>query len=428
MNREWTGIILGLMTLVAQSVLAQPNAFFSVSTAGNNLSIATTIPNHLYQQAGIKILTPGYSIQNTGVDCKLASNGYCLFSVSKSQPHSIALSGPSGNLEMILCLNGAGPVSCQHFENIRFTPTTYAYIVGNSSRQVTSCLVDPGTGDLGTCATATQSFMLPFQPKGIALNKSATKVYINALQAAYRAGGSSITACDVDSQTGLFSNCSSVNPPSPSYLSTQHAFITLNPDGSQIFLPNDRSLQTTTRVAACSTNISGGTLNCTDTGATTAASQLTGIALNQAGTVAYIGGAGGGVIPGRVAVCDVNGTTFSNCIDKTGDNNLVSFGSIYGLAVNKTSSIVYVVDQGNQKIYGCSTTPNNTAYFDSCFETTEPTPDNFTGIALNAENTFAYITNDNLTVYTCPINVNGSFGTCTTTVASFGMSYGIALG
>ncbi len=45
-----------------------------------NLNITTTIPNHTYTTAGIKLKTPGYSL--TG--CTMIKNGYCLFTVSNN--------------------------------------------------------------------------------------------------------------------------------------------------------------------------------------------------------------------------------------------------------------------------------------------------------------------------------------------------------
>ena len=56
-----------------------------------NLKITSTIPNHTYNYAGIKINTPGYSINNTGADCTVYDNGYCLFSVSSVAYRAISL-------------------------------------------------------------------------------------------------------------------------------------------------------------------------------------------------------------------------------------------------------------------------------------------------------------------------------------------------
>jgi hypothetical protein len=52
-----------------------------------NLRINTTIPNHLYSVAGIKINTPGYNL----VGCVPSSNGFCLFSVSNTVPANISV-------------------------------------------------------------------------------------------------------------------------------------------------------------------------------------------------------------------------------------------------------------------------------------------------------------------------------------------------
>lgn len=49
------------------------------------LSITTVTPNHTYPAAGIKVLTPGYSL--TG--CTFVANGYCQFSVSNKSAASI---------------------------------------------------------------------------------------------------------------------------------------------------------------------------------------------------------------------------------------------------------------------------------------------------------------------------------------------------
>lgn len=45
-----------------------------------NLSITTTIPNHIYSIAGIKLNTPGY----TPSGCTMINNGYCLFTASNT--------------------------------------------------------------------------------------------------------------------------------------------------------------------------------------------------------------------------------------------------------------------------------------------------------------------------------------------------------
>lgn len=62
------------------------------TVSGVNLTIKTTITNHTYPFAGIRINTPGFTPQN----CTPISNGYCLFSVSNTVPANIFISKNSG--------------------------------------------------------------------------------------------------------------------------------------------------------------------------------------------------------------------------------------------------------------------------------------------------------------------------------------------
>jgi hypothetical protein len=54
-----------------------------------NLTISPAINNHTYPSIGIKVNTPGYTIDNLGIDCTPIPNGYCLFLASKTRPKSI---------------------------------------------------------------------------------------------------------------------------------------------------------------------------------------------------------------------------------------------------------------------------------------------------------------------------------------------------
>ena len=56
-----------------------------------NLQINTTVPDHVYPYAGIKINTPGFTLANLGIDCTPNSNGYCLFSVNNTLPKTLTL-------------------------------------------------------------------------------------------------------------------------------------------------------------------------------------------------------------------------------------------------------------------------------------------------------------------------------------------------
>ena len=106
-----------LLLMVCQSVFAGSGLLFDITATGTpdnvsitlclngkgpvscqyytvralTLSILSTIHNHIYQFAGIKINTPGYTIENLGVDCTTVSNGYCLFSVSDTTAKTISI-------------------------------------------------------------------------------------------------------------------------------------------------------------------------------------------------------------------------------------------------------------------------------------------------------------------------------------------------
>ena len=92
---------------------------------GKTLCINTTPPAQFYQFVGIKVVTPGYSIEPThpgGISphegqCTASDNGYCLFSTSDKQLTPITVTGPdnsSGMANFIFCLNGVGDTySCE---------------------------------------------------------------------------------------------------------------------------------------------------------------------------------------------------------------------------------------------------------------------------------------------------------------------------
>jgi len=114
---KWTyySLLIMMPSLHSQATFADGGFFFNVSATNNTLTISTTIPNHTYSYAGIKLNTPGYSLANAGTECTPANNGYCLFSVSNSGSTNISITGAAGTISLSLCLNGSGPLSCQNY-------------------------------------------------------------------------------------------------------------------------------------------------------------------------------------------------------------------------------------------------------------------------------------------------------------------------
>ena len=116
-------IVHGLVLLfVCQLTVAASGVLFNISTSGNQttdpinislclngtgplscqnftisnpkLTISTTIPGHTYVAAGIKINSTKVQVTNLE-GCVPYSNGFCLFSVSDSQPANIFINNPS---------------------------------------------------------------------------------------------------------------------------------------------------------------------------------------------------------------------------------------------------------------------------------------------------------------------------------------------
>ena len=120
-------LLIMLLLAPCQLMFAQSSLLFNVSSSGTpdsvsitlclngkgplscqqftvtalTLSILTTIPNHSYPLAGIKINTPNYTIANVGVDCTPYDNGYCLFSVSNSTPKAFSIQTDSAAIAMV---------------------------------------------------------------------------------------------------------------------------------------------------------------------------------------------------------------------------------------------------------------------------------------------------------------------------------------
>ncbi|MFI4919704.1 MAG: hypothetical protein ACHP65_09135 [Legionellales bacterium] len=124
-----------------------------------NLSISTTIPNHVYSYAGIRVNTPGYILK----DCIPTSNGYCLFSVSDTTPASISINNASAFIvsgtvsglvgTVILQNNSSDAQSISANGNFTFSSpiaTGSPYIVAVQTQPADqTCMVTNGSGTMG---------------------------------------------------------------------------------------------------------------------------------------------------------------------------------------------------------------------------------------------------------------------------------------
>lgn len=118
MNRILSLLFIALVSFMCNSSFAAApttGSFFNITTVGPSLIITTNTGNKTYTAAGIKINTVGYIFPVPG-QCTKTPSGFCLFQVSNTTPAIITIVGAVMTpLEVTLCLNGVGQLSCQLF-------------------------------------------------------------------------------------------------------------------------------------------------------------------------------------------------------------------------------------------------------------------------------------------------------------------------
>ncbi len=400
--------------LLLASIVYQPvnaSQLFNINTDGFALTVTTTIPNHLYSSAGIKFNTPGFSMASGCNRSK--TSGYCIFPVSDKLPAVIPVmgSGSIATYSATLCLNGNGPMSCQQFDNLQYIgPARFAYIANyGETPSVLACTLDM-FGAIETCQDTGGGIPAGFGANGITLNNAGNTAFLTGFSEPR------VYQCPVNASTGTFSNCTFTTITTPSGYTPEYGMLVLNPTNTLAYIGDNSG-----RILACpiANNVIQG--DCVDTGAIVEDS-ISGVTLNRAGTVFY--GANYGAP--EVTVCAVNGGTFSSCVQKTG-GGAITFTEPGGVVLNRAETLVYITDYNAGKVYACSTTPNNTSSFANCFTAASGITEAW-GIALNAANTVAYVTDFSGLIYTCPVNTDATFGSCTITSGQVIEGTGIALG
>ncbi len=394
----------GMVAMISHGAFAeQAGLMFNIMHAGTSLSVNTTIPNHTYPYAGVKVNTPGFSLSGVGSQCTMDSNGYCLFSVSDTQPATISIAGGNGTYSATFCLSGKGPLSCQMFNDLQVTPR-FAYLANyGNSPSVLLCSLSP-TGAIQSCQDSGGGIPTSFGANGIILNSTGTAAFLTGDT------GHILYQCTINPADATFTSCSPTTVTTPSGYGAEYGMIAINPSNTMVYFGDNSGA----RVLACpvTNNVISG--NCVNTGATGLNHSISDVILNKAGTKAYFVS----YSPVQVTSCTVNGSTFSACTTATtaGSNTLDEPG---GLTLNNSETILYITDYGNGRVFGC--TPD----LSSCFIATTGITDVW-GIRLNANNTVAYLTNFAHDAYNCPILSDGTFGACVPNVVGSELT-GIAL-
>lgn len=291
----------------------------------------------------------------------------------------------------------------------------FAYVTQyDSTHAVVVCTVEPTSGLLSDCVDVGAHGVLDNTfPQGITINSAGTIAYLTGYTDtpfAYQ--------CTINQNDGTFSECSSSNITTPTGYNPEYGMLTLNSASTTTYIADSSG---SGRILACP--IVSGVISpiCSDTGATGIGNDPAGIVFNTSGTIAYIGDYS---TSNTVTECAFNGSTFSSCNNKTGDDTL-SFTDPAGVVLNSSGSILYVTNSSAANVYGCETTPNGPTEFSHCFIATAGISDAW-GITLNAQGTVAYVTDYINTVSICPILPDGTFPTCTPNT-SFTSPVGIAL-
>lgn len=221
----------------------------------------------------------------------------------------------------------------------------------------------------------------------------------------------SVSQCTMDNN-GSFVSCTKFF--GGSFLFETPEGIVLNHDGSIAYVAN----ASRTEVSQCALNANGAFNNCVVAGTVPSSNTPFGIALNSAGTFAYV------TCCDAVIKCFIKSNgAFGACID-SGVGATFNFAN--GIVINKSDTIAYVVDQGVPG-YGVSVCKMFEGALVSCnLFTLPPFFDVPSDIVLNRSETLAYISTDN-TVAVCAIKPDGNLGQCVDSGGVFDDTRGIAL-
>jgi hypothetical protein len=274
------------------------------------------------------------------------------------------------------------------------------------------CDIDNMTGLISNCVDAYNgSTPTNNQAQKVTFNSAGTVAYVNNYQ------DPNIIQCDVSAVDGLFSNCVpiAITSPGASPFSSEYGLLALLSDSLALVPDPDNGL-----VLACP--ISAGVLSgtCTDTGATNVDDSAVQLTLNKDKTVAYLPNYTNTDL--GINVCDVaSDGTMSNCNIVPGDG-ITTFPEPGGVALSSDESKIYIADYSPGNVFMCDLS-NGGKTFSNC--TSVLSFANIWTIKINGS--FAYVGLWDTTVNVCPINADGTFGTCDTSANTFGEAVNIEM-
>jgi len=184
------------------------------SVSAQDLSILTTVPNHTYPFAGIKINTPNYTI--SGVQCAPTGNGYCKFSVSDTSPTNITINSTASTYTIGGSLSGltASGLILQNNGADNLTVSS-----GASSFQFATPVVSGGSYSVTVYQQPTGLICYVANASGTNVSANVTNVSVScSTQNAYVANnafsGGDVYLCSLNSD-GNFNTCATTPTTSP---------------------------------------------------------------------------------------------------------------------------------------------------------------------------------------------------------------------
>lgn len=449
MNKWYSSIALLLLSATGYAEEINPitGLFFSTVSHGERFVVSTRVPNHpqIYPQAGMQILTPGFALADPATECSSynARTKMCIFPVGNTEPkvftiQSTAQGTLSSHVQVKLCLDGVGQLTCQHYthKTNQFSTVQRAYVVSssqNSANQgyVSVCeLLNDGAA-FGVCRESASSALV--SPQAITFNASGDMAYITDF------GNGSVANCAIDPVTGLFAACHSnptgiptpsTSPPDPS----RHSILGAAAVGaSYVYVPyfDDDSLQIWSLKANGSFNTKTRFQDASFHGPNSAT-------LSPNGQWVYVAN----TIGSNISACQVSGATLASSCDSY-SGAVGSFENPLSVSFNAEGNriyIAYVSALDTSAVAVCAVNPVTGVITLPCTDTTDtfnfgtfaegPAANIFMQSGLN----YGYVPNASTTpgeVSICEFNsLDGTFASCSTitsTRAQFITPTGVAL-
>lgn len=287
----------------------------------------------------------------------------------------------------------------------------YAYVANEGNNTVSICPVN-SDASLGACSASNGGGTFS-QPLGVSLSANGFAYVANL------SGNSdgNVSICSVNSNDGSLESCTTSNGGTDPTLSFLYPTATaLNAANTFLYASNFGN--DTFGIAICPMNNDGSLGPCTSSDGSGTVSLAQGIIVNgdflYVANVAHVRGLDD---PSNISICPLNNDgSVGTCTISYGSGTFVV---PFGLALNPEGSILYVSNFGNGSTIPFSVTDcplNSDGTLGTCTTNVSDTFDfsaNTEAALFIGSNHYAYVPNcGSNSISICPVNEDGSFGTC----------------